>query len=206
VAQSFAILPASSVTGEFAMRILSRFCAALWIAAVCSAQSPSQAQTFWFCPIIPATWNNFIGSVDYLDLFDPGAPWTAASSRIQIFKMYTQMIVSSVPGSFSDGTLQQIFAYLNSHHIALAVEFGPLTPSAPPGCGMGVEGFGGETPRSRSLPASSSWAAISNTLHLTSPSPSEAFMAVPTPAIGPRSKLRPTPFKISPRSELFFLM
>ena len=145
MAQSFAILPASSVTGEFAMRILSRFCAALWIAAVCSAQSPSQAQTFWFCPIIPATWNNFIGSVDYLDLFDPGAPWTAASSRIQIFKMYTQMIVSSVPGSFSDGTLQQIFAYLNSHHIALAVEFGPLTPSAPPGCGMGVEGFGGET-------------------------------------------------------------
>jgi len=123
------------------MRILSRFCTALLLAAVCSAQT----QTIWFCPIIPATWNNFIGSVDYLDLFAPGAPWTSASSRIQIFKMYTQMLFPSVPGSFSDGTLRQIFAYLNSRHIALAVEFGPLTPSAPPGCGAGVEGFGGQT-------------------------------------------------------------
>lgn len=131
------------------MRILSRFCAALLIAAVCSAQSPSQAQTIWFSPIIPATWNNFIGSVDYLNLFAPGAPWTAASSRIHIFKMYTQMIVTTFPGYFSDGVLQQIFAYLNSHHIALAVEFPPLTPSPPLGCGMRngmrIEGFAGDT-------------------------------------------------------------
>jgi hypothetical protein len=120
------------------------------MAAVCSAQSSSQTQTIWFCPIIPAAWNNFIGSVDYLDLFDPRAPWTTASSNVQIFKMYTQMIVPSFPGYFSDGVLQQIFAYLNSHHIALAVEFPPLTPSPPPGCGMGIggmriEGFAGDT-------------------------------------------------------------
>jgi hypothetical protein len=127
------------------MRSLSRFTTALLIASICSAQSPSQPQTIWFCPIIPAAWNNFIGSQDYLDLFVPGAPWASASSRVQIFKMYTQMLVSSVPGSFSDNTLRQIFAYLNSHHIALAVEFGPLTPTAPPGCGMDTEGFGGET-------------------------------------------------------------
>jgi uncharacterized protein (TIGR03437 family) len=133
-----------SVTGELAMRSLSRLSTALLMATVCAAQSSTETQTFWFCPITPATWNNFIGSVDYLDLFAPGAPWAAASSRIQIFKMFTQMIDPSVPGSFSDATLQQIFAYLNSHHIALAVEFGPLTPSAPTGCGMG-EGFGGET-------------------------------------------------------------
>jgi uncharacterized protein (TIGR03437 family) len=124
------------------MRILSRFSTVLLIAGICLAQT----QTIWFCPIIPATWNNFIGSEDYLDLFDPGAPWSTASSHIQIFKMYTQMLFPSTPGSFSDGTLRQIFAYVNSHHIALAVEFGPLTPSAlPGGCGAGVEGFGGET-------------------------------------------------------------
>ncbi len=83
-----------------------------------------------------------IGSVDYLDLFTPGADWTTASSRIQVFKMYTQMISPSFPGSFSDATLQQIFSYLNSHHIALAVEFPPLIPTAE--CGIGVEGFAGE--------------------------------------------------------------
>ena len=83
-----------------------------------------------------------IGSVDYLDLFAPGAEWTTASSRIQVFKMYTQMFSPTFDGAFDDGTLQQIFSYLNSHHIALAVEFPPLTPTAQ--CGMGVEGFAGE--------------------------------------------------------------
>jgi hypothetical protein len=47
-----------------------------------------------------------IGSVDYLDLFAPGAEWTGASSRIQVFKMYTQMLSTSFPGSFSDAALQ----------------------------------------------------------------------------------------------------
>src|SRR5271154_7057162 len=115
------------------MRTLSRFIAVLTITALSSAQSPS-AQTVWFCPIIPAAWNKLIGSADYLDLFAPGAPWATASSHIQIFKMYTQMFLTSVPGSFSDAELQQIFAYLDSHHIALAVEFGPLTAQ---GCGEG---------------------------------------------------------------------
>ena len=112
------------------------------VAAMSPTQSPSQqAQTIWFSPIIPAAWNNG-GSSDYLDLFAPGAPWTTASAHVQIFKMYTQMLVPAVPGSFSADTLQQIFAYLKSHNIALALEFGPLTPSAQ--CGAGVEGFAGE--------------------------------------------------------------
>ena len=121
----------------------SRFSIAFLIGTVCLAQSTgTQTQTFWFSPLIPAAWNNMIGSVDYLDLFTPGAEWTTASSRIQIFKMYTQMISSNFPGSFSDATLQQIFSYLNSHNIALGLEFPPLTPTA--ACGMGVEGFAGE--------------------------------------------------------------
>jgi hypothetical protein len=115
---------------------------AFLMGTVCPAQSPTQTQTIWFSPIIPAAWNNMIGSVDYLDLFAPGAPWTTASSRIQVFKMYTQMLSPTFPGSFPDETLQQIFSYLHSHHIALAVEFPPLTPTAT--CGMGVEGFAGE--------------------------------------------------------------
>ena len=123
------------------MQILGRYFLAYLIGAVCSAQS-IPTQTIWFNPLIPATWNNMIGSVDYLDLFVPGAAWTTASSRIQVFKMYTQMLSPSFPGSFSDATLQQIFSYLNNHHIALAVEFPPLIPTA--ACGIGVEGFAGE--------------------------------------------------------------
>jgi hypothetical protein len=125
------------------MQTLRRFFLACLIGTVCSAQSSAPPpQTVWFSPIVPAAWNNGIGSVDYLDLFAPGAAWTTASSRIQVFKMFTQMLSPTFPGSFSDATLQQIFAYLNSHHIALAVEFPPLTPTA--ACGMGVEGFAGE--------------------------------------------------------------
>ena len=75
-------------------------------------------------------------------MFTPGAEWTAASSRIQVFKLYPEMLSPIFAGSFSDATLQQIFSYLNSQHIALAVEFPPLSPTA--SCGMGVEGFGAE--------------------------------------------------------------
>jgi uncharacterized protein (TIGR03437 family) len=125
------------------MQILSRFFMVFLIGSVSSAQSTNtQTQTIWFSPIVPAAWNNMIGSVDYLDLFAPGADWTTASSRIQVFKMYPQMLSPTFSGSFSDATLQQIFSYLNSHRIALAVEFPPLTPTA--ACGMGVEGFAGE--------------------------------------------------------------
>jgi hypothetical protein len=41
-----------------------------------------------------------IGSVDYLDLFAPGAAWTTASSRIQV--LYPEMLFSVSPGSFSE--------------------------------------------------------------------------------------------------------
>ena len=123
------------------MRKLLGFLMACGMGTVCPAQS-NTTQTIWFSPISPAAWNNMIGSVDYLDLFAPGAAWTTASSRIQVFKMYPEMLSPIFPGSFSDATLQPIFSWLKSHNIALAVEFPPLTPTAT--CGMGVEGFGGE--------------------------------------------------------------
>jgi hypothetical protein len=118
------------------MQVLIRCFVVILIGTLCSAQ------TIWFSPIAPAAWNDNIGAVDYLDLFTPGAEWTTASSRVQVFKMFTQMLSPTFVGSFSDATLQQIFSYLNSQHIALAVEFPPLTPTA--SCGMGVEGFAGE--------------------------------------------------------------
>jgi hypothetical protein len=115
------------------------FCALFTAAAFACTQAA--AQTVWFCPTIAAPWNNMRGSLDYLDLFAPGAPWATAASHVQIFKMYTQMLIDTEPGAFSDQQLQQIFAFLKANNIALAVEFGPLTPSDT--CGNGVEGFGG---------------------------------------------------------------
>jgi len=125
------------------VKIKGRFWVAFVAVALVSGQSlPPHTQTIWFCPDAPATWWGPRGAVDYIDLFSLNAPWTAAASHVQIFKMYTQMIVASVPGSFSDADLSQIFSFLNAHHIALAVEWGPLSGSTA-GCGQLVEGFEG---------------------------------------------------------------
>lgn len=88
--------------------------------------------TVWFAP----DDSEFNGAADYLDLFTPNAPWSQAASHVRVFKLYTQMILT-----LSDAQLTGIFADLKRRHIAMAVEFGPLTPM---GCGMGIEGFSGD--------------------------------------------------------------
>ena len=90
-----------------------------------------QPPTVWFAP------DNFLfnGSVDYLDLFNSSAPWAQAASHVRVFKLYQQMV-----GSLPDADLSKIFTDLKRRHIALAFEFGPLTPD---GCGDGIEGFAG---------------------------------------------------------------
>jgi uncharacterized protein (TIGR03437 family) len=106
------------------------------------AQSPPPNQVVWFAPQDPAfrTWSGVSGSVDYMDLFAPGAPWSMAESHVQIFKMYWNVFLDgTLPNSLTDADIQQILAYLNAHNIALAVEWEPLTSQT---CGLGIEGFG----------------------------------------------------------------
>ena len=91
--------------------------------------------TVWFAPISATSAIPVQGATDYFDLFSPGAPWSQAASHVRVFKLYTQMILG-----FSDAQLTGIFADLKRRHIAMAVEFGPLTPM---GCGLGIEGFSG---------------------------------------------------------------
>lgn len=107
------------------------------IAALTTISSTALAQPrplVWFSPSFSLPDGVRFGSVDNLRLFDPGAPWTNARSRIQVFKMPTHAIVH-----MDDAQLATIFSYLNAHHIAFAVEYGPL--SFTDACGRGVESF-----------------------------------------------------------------
>ena len=88
--------------------------------------------TVWFAP----DDSEFHGAADYLELFTPNAAWSQAAAHVRVFKLYTQMILT-----LSDAQLTGIFADLKRRHIAMAVEFGPLTPK---GCGIGIEGFSGD--------------------------------------------------------------
>ncbi|MDQ6869729.1 MAG: hypothetical protein M3178_15710 [Pseudomonadota bacterium] len=97
--------------------------------------------TVWFTPRnqppIPAP--------DFMNLFQPSAPWLQAASHVQIFKLYPQFVNNA-----SDADLQTVIAGLRQRHIALAIEYGLLNRNDPvlcggkdPQCGR-VEGFEGE--------------------------------------------------------------
>src|SRR5689334_3979504 len=76
------------------------------LAAVCATAVtllPAQ-QTVWFTPLPSAKHPvGFFGSVDYMSLFSPSAPWKRAASHVQVFKLYGL-------DSFSDADLTRIFA------------------------------------------------------------------------------------------------
>ena len=100
------------------------------------AQAPATgtSPTLWFSAIteIPAP-AGFQVDQDYPQLFEPGAPWQHALSRVQVFQM-TRRDVMSRP----DEKLQIAFAFLRQHRIALAVTFGMIPDN---NCGEGVEGM-----------------------------------------------------------------
>jgi len=78
--------------------------------------------------------SGFGGPPDYMALFR--SPGDAILSRIDVFKIYGQFANSG-----TDDDLKQVFAELKSHHVALAMEIGILTPTEH--CGGGVEGYVG---------------------------------------------------------------
>jgi hypothetical protein len=79
----------------------------------------------------------FIGSEDFMQLFDPVAAWDAASGRIGVFKLYGEWVAYHA----TDDELRTAVADIERRGLVLAVEMGPLDP--PPGCGEGVESFAG---------------------------------------------------------------
>lgn len=72
-----------------------------------------------------ALWQKGFGARDYLELFDPNAPWTTAASRVHIFKYY-MYAYDNLP----DTQLRQIISDLNRRGIAIALETQPLNRRA----------------------------------------------------------------------------
>ena len=105
------------------------------------AKSVAVTPQIWFGPI--SGWDGlpFTGSTDYKALFDATAAWPRVAGRAHVFKFYTQWIMQPDAGGATDAELRREVAALKARDIAIAIEFGPLTPEG--GCGMEVEGFMG---------------------------------------------------------------
>lgn len=94
----------------------------------------------WFAPLPPLSTGPgrpFIGSDDFMELFDPGAGWDAAASHIEVFKLYGEWVAYGA----TDAELAAAVLAIRQRGMALAVEAGPL--DADEGCGEGIEGFAG---------------------------------------------------------------
>jgi hypothetical protein len=70
-----------------------------------------------------------------MSLFEPGAEWMRAASKVKVFKLSTAFVMKA-----SDADLTQVLDNLRQREIALAVEIG-LLPGSRETCGAGVEGF-----------------------------------------------------------------
>ncbi|HUG95819.1 MAG TPA: discoidin domain-containing protein [Pleomorphomonadaceae bacterium] len=89
----------------------------------------------WFAPLPPLF--SFTGSEDFIDLFETDADWQLAASRIGVFKLYGGWVVNEA----TDQELRTVVHEIARRGMVLAVEMGPLDPSAT--CGSGVESFAG---------------------------------------------------------------
>lgn len=98
---------------------------------------PEQRREIWFSGVDPVVQGDRHVDTpkDYLDLFKPDAPWSAAAAGTTAFKISTQLVLRG-----TDEQLRTIFAGLRQRHIALAIELGVLVNSE--ACGKGTEGFG----------------------------------------------------------------
>lgn len=94
----------------------------------------------WFAPLPPMPTDAgrpFIGSEDFMALFEPGAAWATAAERTHVFKLYGEWVAYHA----TDAELRTAVQEIARRGMALAVEMGPLDP--PPECGHGVESFAG---------------------------------------------------------------
>jgi hypothetical protein len=71
---------------------------------------------------------------DYMDLFQPAAPWTHAAAVVKVFELGPKFVAEA-----PDGMLSQIFTDLKRRNIAVAI--GASWLPGGDGCGKGVEGF-----------------------------------------------------------------
>ncbi|MGH2581296.1 MAG: discoidin domain-containing protein [Anaerolineales bacterium] len=95
---------------------------------------------YWFGPLPPmptGAGRPFIGSEDFMNLFETDAPWQQAASNLHVFKLYGEWVAYHATGA----QLRQAVEDIRRRGLALAVEAGPL--NATEECGQGIEGFAG---------------------------------------------------------------
>ena len=100
----------------------------------------NQVPLYWFAPLPPmptGPGRPFTGSDDFMDLFEPEAPWVEAQVRLHVFKLYGEWVAYHA----TDAQLRQAVLAIRARGLALAVEAGPLNATAE--CGQGIEGFAG---------------------------------------------------------------
>jgi hypothetical protein len=112
--------------------------------AMLSVATRSEAGQVWFSGVDPvvaadrlagnknATANS--GANDFMDLFQPNAPWSKAAASIQVFKVTTQFLQRA-----PDAQLSAMIHDLQRRHIALAFEAEILVATVK--CGNGMPGY-----------------------------------------------------------------
>ena len=115
-------------------------------AAAASPDAPRQcARQVWFAP--PFRQERVYGPqaqtnpFDTMKLFEADAPWSQARQHINVFKIYHWQILSNLGNPTAEADLRRMFAYLDAHYIALALEFGPLTIIPGGGGGKRADGI-----------------------------------------------------------------
>jgi len=72
---------------------------------------------------------------DFLTLFDPAAPWSSASARVNVFELSKRFIDQT-----SEADLRRVLADLQRRGISIAMQGTPALASRT--CGLGIEGHG----------------------------------------------------------------
>lgn len=101
------------------------------IAGLLLMAAPATAQTISLAPSDKVP--------DFMQLFQPDAPWSHAASHIQVFGLSFRLMSGG-----SDDALRTIFAGLRTRNIALALDMLPLTGPDSGGtnhCGYQIEGY-----------------------------------------------------------------
>ncbi|MDR3707276.1 MAG: hypothetical protein P4L33_03170 [Capsulimonadaceae bacterium] len=116
------------------MRHLTILLSIIGLTATFAASASTPA--IWFAPPLGTIVKHtgYIETPDYMELFQPGAPWKTAATKVSVFKVGLGWTLN-----VSNSDLRTLFDFLKQHNMSLAVEAGVLTPSDVGG--QGVEGF-----------------------------------------------------------------
>lgn len=85
----------------------------------------AQANQVWFVSRDQYAIGSTPGVPDFMNLFQPNAPWSKAAATIDVLAVSEDFISAS-----SDADLKTFFSYLKSHNIAFALEAGVLVDTS----------------------------------------------------------------------------